>query len=244
LTNYDNPFIGAIALLGQTCRVAWLALKEGRLNDLDWVQIKDLCHWMGFESLPLVSLSAIFIGLALTVQTVLELQVYGAQDLAGKVITPLLLRELGSLTVSLAWSARVAAYVATEAEFFSKPIDETAFAKFTWLRLLVGIAMAVPLSTYGLVVGFLSAAIFAPTLGTSSFADFLESARVTIKERDLWVYFTKLVLINPTIAVLAGAVFGRIASGQSRTAAANAVTATFLVGYAVNLGFTCAVYLP
>ena len=71
-------------------------------------------------SLCSLFVSSVFVSLALTIHTVLELGKYGAQDLSGQVIAPLLLRELGALTVSLAWSARVAALVCLEAQHFDK----------------------------------------------------------------------------------------------------------------------------
>jgi ABC-type transporter Mla maintaining outer membrane lipid asymmetry permease subunit MlaE len=55
----------------------------------------------GEGSIPLVILSAAFISMALTSQAVLELQRFGAEDLARPLIAVGLLRELGPLTVSI-----------------------------------------------------------------------------------------------------------------------------------------------
>ena len=102
--------------------------------------------------------------------------------------------------------------------------------------------MAVPLSIYGLVVGFLSAAVFAPTLGVSSTNDFLETSRLYIQNKDVVTYFVKLILINPTIAVLVGSAYGRDDGESPRFASANAVTVLFIAGFIVNWLFTFAVF--
>jgi len=234
-----------LALLGRSGRIA-LGLVWPHTAEITWSDFKNQCRWMGIESVPLVTLSAIFVGIALTLSTVMELQRYGITDMSGTVITPLLLRELGPLTVSLAWCARVAARLANESQDFDANASDREFAqRFMLVRLLAGYLVAVPLGTYGLVVGYFAAAVFAPTLGVSSMSDFMESSRQVITNRDLAVYFVKLVLINPTIAIFCGSLFGRIATREDGvTASSRAVTATFLAGYLANAVFSCAVYLP
>ena len=54
--------------------------------------------------LGLISVAALFVGATLSLQTVVELQNYEAQDYAGAVISIGLLRELGPLIVGVAWT--------------------------------------------------------------------------------------------------------------------------------------------
>jgi ABC-type transporter Mla maintaining outer membrane lipid asymmetry permease subunit MlaE len=211
-----------------------------------WADFKEQCSWMGIGSLPLVTIAAILIGLPLTLSTVMELQRYGATDMSGSVITPLLLRELGPLTVSIAWSVRVAARLANEAQNFDPNASDAEFAqRFMLVRLLAGLLMAVPLSAYGLVFGYLASAAFAPMIGVSSMSDFMECSRMSVTTKDTAVYFVKLILINPTIAIFCGSIFGRLAAGSTDlTAPSRAVTAVLLVGYFANTLFSMAVYMP
>ena len=102
--------------------------------------------------------------------------------------------------------------------------------------------MAIPLSAYGLVVGFATAALFAPTFGVSSTNDFLETAKLYIQDKDVMTYFVKLILINPTLAVLVGSAYGRDDGESQRFAAANAVTSLFIAGFICNWCFTYAVF--
>ena len=102
--------------------------------------------------------------------------------------------------------------------------------------------MAVPLSIYGLIIGFTSAALAAPVFGANCTGDFLEVARLHIKDTDLFAYFLKIAVVNPIIAVLAGSAFGKNSSENSVESAANAVTATFAFGYMVNFFITAIMY--
>ena len=198
---------------------------------------------MGQRSFHFVAFAAVFISIALTVQCVIEMQKYRAQDVSGAVIAIGLLRELGPLTVSLAWCARVSALLGFEASKFVGSDSEFAH-RFVFPNYLAALMVSVPLGAYGLLFGFLTAALVAPMLSVSSTADFLESAKIGIQDKDLFVYFLKLILINPTIGVFAGCSAGRLAAADPLApVGANAVTATFwlatLLMPSLPLPFSC-----
>jgi phospholipid/cholesterol/gamma-HCH transport system permease protein len=229
--------------LGKATKLLVSALTLKSLRQFNWRLFLSKCYWMGVESLPLVLVSAVFVSLTLTLQTVLIMRAMRTQDYAGSVIAIGLLRELGPLTVSLAWCARVAAHVCAEARNFGNDLPDSDYAvNFILPNLLAGLLTSIPLSAVGLVFGFLSAAFFAPTLGVTSANDFLESARFYIRDRDVITYFVKLVLINPVIGVLVGSAFGRLPNQTQTKATANAVTATFLVGFTVNWFITYLIF--
>ncbi|MBS2008294.1 MAG: ABC transporter permease [Cyanobacteria bacterium SZAS TMP-1] len=225
-----------------------MALPGARFS---WDEMRPILRWMGPKSFHLVALAAVVVAIALTMQCVLELERYQAQDLAGAVISLGLLREMGPLTVSLAWCARVAALIADQAHNYTME-DPTAsdaqFAgDFVLPRYISALAMSVPLGGYGLVIGFITGALFTPLMTLSTTQQFVDSAKTAIQDKDLVVYFLKLILVNPTIGVFAGCVAGRWAaiceqrgtpSGGALTVmspAANAVTALFVCGFAANL---------
>lgn len=208
-------------------------------------QLREHCLWMGIQSFHFVSLSAALVSICLTIQCVIELQRYQAQDLAGAAISIGLLREIGPLTISMAWCAMVAARVSEDARrHYGQYHSDKAFASdFVLPRYISAIAMSIPLSAYGLLFGFLTGALFAPLIGVTSTTDFLDSAREAIKDRDLVVYFVKLALVNPSVAIFAGSVAGMRAKDVSQPVAADAVCATFLTCFALNLAVTTAAYL-
>jgi phospholipid/cholesterol/gamma-HCH transport system permease protein len=232
---------------------ALTAISAPRIS-FDWDELRPICRWMGPESFHLVGLAAVFVAIALTMQCVLELERYQAQDLAGAVISIGLLREMGPLTVSLAWCARVTALIADQAQSFSRQnpeaSDQEFAANFIAPRYALALAMSVPLGGYGLLVGFVTGALVTPLLTISTTQQFLDSARSIIQNKDLAVYFVKLILVNPTIAIFAGCVAGRLAARDYVTegsplssAAARAVTALFVCAFAANLIVTLVTYL-
>lgn len=231
------------APVGLAVRLLASALHLEAFQALKWSQMRPYMRWMGQRSFHLVALAAAAIGVALTIQCVIELNKYRAQDLSGAVISIGLLREVGPLTVSIAWCVRVASLIAEEARDNCAGMSEVAFARFFVLpRLLCALAMSIPLGGYGLVIGFVTGALSAPLLGVSSTNDFLESARQGIENRDLVVYFVKLILINPPIGVLAACAAGYTARGTNLPVASQAVTATFVACYMANLIVTMFIF--
>ncbi len=234
-----------LAPLGLSVKLFFGALSPKALMNVNGAEFRAYCFWMGRRSFHLVALAAVCVSIALTIECVIELQKFRAQDLSGAAISVGLLRELGPLTVSLAWCARIAALLSSEARIYTGSDDVFEFArKFVCPRYLAALAMAVPLGAYGLVIGFVTAALFTPLITSSSVNQFVESAREIIRHKDLVVYFIKLNLVNPTIGVFAGCAAGWYARGDvNEPVGANAVTATFIVGYIANLIVTVGAYL-
>ena len=228
--------------LGMSVRLFFTTLSAKSIRSLSWDEFRYHCRWMGEGSIPLVILSAVFISLALTSQAVLELQRFGAEDLAGPLITLGLLRELGPLTVSVMWCCRVAAFISAEA--CTSPVDEKHYAEgFMLPRYLAALYCAVPLSVLGLVAGFCSAALYAPMLGVSSTTDFVEGARSTIRDKDVFVFFFKLLFVNPTIGVFVGCAAGRSHHTTPAFAVADAVMTVAVICAIANLAVSLAAYM-
>ena len=243
-------FIPWLAPLGKATRYLFLTivtLPRWRFKE----EMRDVFRWMGPKSFHLVALAAVAVAIALTMQCVKELEQYQAQDLAGAVISLGLLREMGPLTVSLAWCARVAAMVADQARYYDHAnpdaSDSDFAATFVAPRLLAALLMSIPLGGYGLAIGFITGALATPLLTVSTTNQFLESAREAIQTKDLAVYFIKLILVNPPIGVLAGCVAGRMAAGVPNSGmfsvAARAVTALFVCGFIANMIVSLLFYL-
>ena len=240
----DELLLKPVEPFGQAVKLFWGMLCISALSHIDTRMFRQKCIWMGEQALPLVAISSVFVALSLTVQTVNEMRGYRAQDVSGAVIALGLLRELGPLTVSLSWAARVAALLSLEAHDFDKTMPDRLFVQQLVLpSYLAGLAMSVPLSAYGLIIGFASAALFAPLLGVSSTNDFLETARLSIKNKDLIVYFVKLIAVNPTVAILTACAIGRIQKCDHAHLSANAVTAMFIAAGLANFIFTYMMYV-
>ncbi len=234
-----------LAPLGRSVRLFIATFSLTSFRSWSWQEYRAYCQWMGPQAFHFVTLSAVVVSIALTIQTVVELHKYNAQDLSGAAIAIGLLREIGPLTISIAWCVRVAARLSDEMkQHHLRWHDDWQWAgSYVLPRYLAALTMSIPSGAYGLAVGFLTGALFAPLIGVSSTTDFLESARAAIQNKDLAIYFIKLILVNPTIGVFAGIAAGMAARDDAEPVAANAVTATFLGCFAFNLAVTAVMYL-
>lgn len=231
--------------IGAAVRLFAGALSYESFKKVRWEEFKAYCYWFGPRSIYLVTFGSMAIALALAIQCITELQKFQAESFSGALISIGLLRELGSITISLAWGARASALIAEEARrYIGNGTEEDFVERFVLVRYLAALAMGIPLSAYGLAIGFITGALFSPILGVSSTADFVESAKQQIQFQDLVVYFFKLGLVNPTIAVFVGCLCGRAERSPFAPAAAHAVTATLTTGYMANLLVSALVYIP
>ncbi len=233
-----------LAPLGQSMEIAFGALSIQSVLKFSWKEYRKACTWMGLRSFHMVALAAVFVGAASVTQLVVELKKYHAQDVTGALITIGLLREIGPLTVGLGLCARIAAYIAEEAKAYNANDSGQDFSTtFVLPRLLAVLTVALPLATYGLLIGFISCAMFSSAIEGSAINDFFCSAKQALHHKDLVAYFLKLAFVYPTIAIFAGCVSGLEQSQNSFSVAANAVTATFICGLAANLVITIALFL-
>lgn len=235
----DSQILSLFVPLGILARIIPCFFKPYCYSRIDWREFKDICYYLGPKSLTLIVATAIFISLALTIETILETTRYGAQDSSGAAISIGLLRELGPLTVSVFWAARVTVLLSYNAKLYVDANGPTDFIEvFVFPRFIAGLLMAIPLAGYGLVFGFATAAFYAPTIGVSSWQEFLEIARVSIHEKDIIVYFVKLVLLNPVIAVIVGSACGLYSNEDGGSTAAHAVSKMFIYAVIANFVFT------
>lgn len=235
----DGQILSLFHPLGIFARILPCLVNPNCYTRINIEEFKRICDYIGPKALPLILSTAIFISLALSIETVLETTKYGAQDSSGAAISIGLLRELGPLTVSIFWAARTTVLLSYNAKLYVDKHGHTDFIEvFVFPRFIAAIMMAVPLASYGLVFGFATAALYAPTIGVSSWQEFLEIARVSIHEKDIITYFVKLIVLNPIIAVCVGSACGLYSNEDGGTTASHAVSKMFIYAVIANFIFT------
>ena len=240
-----HDFIDWMAPVGRAAKLLFNSLSLESIKGINWGELRYHCKWMGLDSFHFIAVSSLLISVALTIQCVVELQKYQAADISGAAISIGLLRELGPLTISVAWCARVGARISEEARNQRSRFDnDRDFARhFLPVRATAALCMSITLGAYGLAVGFITAALYAPMIGVNSSIDFAEAARIAITDKDIFVYFFKLIAINPLVGVFAGCASGLAARDSDMPVAAKAVTFTFLACYGLNLLITMAAFI-
>ena len=100
--------VGSVSLLfTQTVKETVRRRPDGRI-------LLDQMHHLGVRSLPIATVTALFTGMVLALQTSYSLAVYGAKLFVGDVVALSLVRELGPVLTALMVGGRVGAGITAE----------------------------------------------------------------------------------------------------------------------------------
>lgn len=164
---------------------------------------------VGINSIPIVGFTALFVGMAFSVQVVKELLRFGAPDLVGGVVAIAIWRELGPLLTGVVIAGRVGA--AMTAEIGSMKVNEQVdalnvmgqdsiiylvaprvLALFVLLPLLVGFAD---------IVGFFGGLIVATSTSMINHVSFFTSANTMLNTFDILSGLVKAAIFSLVISI-------------------------------------------
>ncbi len=137
------------------------------------------CHHTGTRALPFITVTAVFIGLAMVYQALHWLRVFGQSELVGKVLVLILVREISPLLVSLIIIGRsgpvILAQLGTmQAEGQVHMLDSQGIDPF--LYLVVPRVLAASICNFCLTIVFIVAALAAGFVA----GNFLQTTDMTI----------------------------------------------------------------
>lgn len=217
--------------IGETC-IEFLT-EAGALAMLCWrtnvslftrpIRIREVLNQMfkiGVASLPLVSLTSLFTGMVLALQSAYQLQNFGATQFTADLVSLSTVRELGPVLTALVVSGRVGASIAAEIgtmkvteqidalqSLATDPIDYLVVPRY-----LAAILMLVILTIYADVVGVLGGyAIAIFKLKISSY-QYLHRAIDILQLKDVFSGLAKAFFFGMIIAI-DGCYYGFIAKG-------------------------------
>lgn len=207
---------------------------------------------LGVDSLSIVSLTLLFTGVVLTLQTAHEFIKFGAQSTIGAVIAIAIGRELGPVLVGVVCAGRVGAAITAEISTMkvTEQIDALrvmAVSPVDYLIVprMIACMIVVPLLTvFGDFIGVLGGwAVAVYYSGISSFL-FMNSIHVYVDAYDLVGGIIKAVFFGNVIAVL-GCYYGlhapEGAAGVGR-ATTRTVVASIIVIFILNALLTLILY--
>ena len=191
--------LGAVVLsllkeIGKVVLFAWDALSRGALPPFYLRQILGQMYRIGYNSLPVVGLTALFTGGALALQIYVGGSRFNAENLVSSIVALGITRELGPVLAGLMVSGRVSAAIAAELGTMrvTEQIDalvtlSTNPMKYLVAPRLIAAVLTMPLlvlvaDTIGIMGGYL---VGVESLGFNSGAylkntvDFLELRDVT-----------------------------------------------------------------
>lgn len=193
--------------------------------------ILDQMYDGGILTMPIVLMVGLFTGMLMTLQTGLELQKLGQQDMVGRVVAVAMCREMGPFLSGTILAAVVGSAMAAELGTMAVSEELTALevmtidiTKFLVLPRVLAMALVAPfLALFTDLVGILGGGVIAVTrlgigqeLYTASVLDQLkDSSWLLGLPKDIYVGSIKSVIFGVTVAIIGCATGMRAKHGAS-----------------------------
>jgi phospholipid/cholesterol/gamma-HCH transport system permease protein len=210
----------------------------------------------GVLSIPIVVLVGLFTGMVLCLQTGLELQKLGQQDLVGRIVAAAMCREMGPFVTGIILSAAVGSAMAAEMGTMAVSEELTALdvmtvdtTRFLVLPRVIALALVAPILTlFADLVGIVGGGFVAVSrLGvgrelyvTTSMLQIQESTIFVFLPKDLYVGLLKSLVFGITIAIIGCATGMRATNGArgvgeaTRTAVRTSITMIVVLNYVLT----------
>jgi len=206
LLRFDETLGEMIILLGQTL----YSFREAPRN---LQSIFTQMAIIGYETLPVASVMAFFVGMVLALQTGIELQKYGGQNIIGAIVGHSMVRELGPVMISFLVAGRAGSAMAAELGVMTvyEEIDALRTLDINPVRYLamprmIGCLICVPaLVIYSDFIGIAGGAVISnlhPKIFVS-YSTYYDSLTDALKLREIGNGLTKSVVFGGIIALVA-----------------------------------------
>ncbi len=189
-----------------------IALKYITVGQINWTNTSIQLSKAGVDSIFIVAITAIFIGLAMTTQLALELsRNFNAQNLVGGIIGLATVRELAPVITSIVVAGRVGAAISAEIGSMktSEQIDALSVLginpiKYLLVPRLIAAAIAAPLLTVlAAALSILSGMVITKHLVYLNYSEYLNSVRLFLDPHDFLVMMIKAAVFGILISILA-----------------------------------------
>src|SRR5512138_1080689 len=168
---------------------------------------------IGYETLPVASVMAFFVGMVLALQTGSELQKYGTQDIIGAIVGLSMVRELGPVMTSFLVAGRVGSAMAAEIGVMKvyeeidalKTLDINPVRYLAMPRLIACLVCVPALVVYSDLIGIAGGAIISnlhPQIFVS-YSTYYDSLTVALKLKEIGNGLIKSVVFGGIIAMVA-----------------------------------------
>ena len=167
---------------------------------------------IGYETLPVASVMAFFVGMVLALQTGVELSKYGTQDIIGSIVGLSMVRELGPVMTSFLVAGRAGSAMAAEIGVMKvyeeidalKTLDIDPLRYLVMPRLIAALICVPLLTIYADCVGITGGAIMShlhPRVFVS-YATYADSVRMALKFKEVSAGLIKAFTFGGIIATV------------------------------------------
>ena len=165
---------------------------------------------IGYETLPVASVMAFFVGMVLALQTGVELNKYGSQDIIGAIVGHSMVRELGPVMTSFLVAGRAGSAMAAEIGVMTvyeeidalRTLDINPVRYLAMPRLIACLICVPALVIYSDFIGIVGGAIisnFHPKIFVS-YATYYDSLTDALKLREVGNGLIKSIVFGGIIA--------------------------------------------
>ncbi|HBA88809.1 MAG TPA: ABC transporter permease [Geobacter sp.] len=167
---------------------------------------------IGWETLPVASVMAFFVGMVLALQTGVELQKYGGQNIIGAIVGHSMVRELGPVMTSFLVAGRCGSAMAAELGVMTvyeeidalKTLDIDPVRYLAMPRFIACIICVPALVVYSDLIGIAGGALISnlhPQIFVS-YATYYDSLTDALKMKEIGTGLTKAVVFGALIALV------------------------------------------
>ena len=167
---------------------------------------------IGYETLPVASVMAFFVGMVLALQTGVELQKYGGQNIIGAIVGHSMVRELGPVMTSFLVAGRAGSAMAAELGVMTvyeeidalRTLDINPVRYLAMPRLIACLICVPALVVYSDFVGIVGGAIISnlhPKIFVS-YTTYYDSLTDALKLREIGIGLIKAVVFGCIIALV------------------------------------------
>ncbi len=168
---------------------------------------------IGYETLPIASVMAFFVGMVLALQTGIELQKYGAQNIIGQIVGHSMVRELGPVMTSFLVAGRAGSAMAAELGVMTvyeeidalRTLDINPVRYLVMPRLIACLVCVPALVIYSDCIGIIGGAMVSnlhPKIFVS-YATYYDSLTIALKIKEIGNGLIKSVVFGGIIAMVA-----------------------------------------
>jgi len=210
-------FIGSqifyfLRIIGEVLTLLWETILSCREIPRNSPSIFAQMAIIGYQSLPVASVMAFFVGMVIALQTGVELAKYGSQDIIGSIVGLSMVRELGPVMTSFLVAGRAGSAMAAEIGVMKvyeeidalKTLEIDPVRYLVMPRLIAALVCVPVLTLYADCVGIAGGAIISnlhPRLFIS-YSTYTDSLRLALKFSEISVGLFKSFIFGGIIAII------------------------------------------
>jgi phospholipid/cholesterol/gamma-HCH transport system permease protein len=208
---FFTMFYQAIFFIGGLGFLTRQFLTDTFRGKIEYTLLIEQIYQIGSRSVPLILITAISIGMVMTLQFGIGLEKFGGQPYVPKIVSLSILREMGPVFTSLMIAARVGAGIASEVGSMvvtqqvdaMRALGTSPIQKIVIPRVLATLITLPILATLANLVGVTGAMIVAVTELKLDSEFFILKVLTTIKLTDYITGFGKTVVFSLIISIVA-----------------------------------------